>query len=70
MPLGKKFCKVSYMYMAYQLDGFSFADAAPGPAAKCPGVGGWDVWVAVRGGGGIAVPPSAFKTEMHFQFSR
>ena len=63
-------CLMTVYRMAYQLYGFSFADAAPGPAAKCPGVGGWGVWVAIRGGGGIAVPPSAFKTEMHFQFSR
>lgn len=56
--------------MAYQLAGFSFADAPPGPAGKCPGVEGWGVWVAMRGGGGIVVPPSAFRTEIHFQFSR
>ena len=56
--------------MAYQLGCFSFADAPPGPAVKCPGVEGWEVWVAMRGGGGIVVPPSAFRTEIHFQFSR
>lgn len=56
------------------VDDFSFAAVPPNPVAKgpkCPGGGGWwEEWVAVRGGGGIIEEPSAFRTEMHFQFSR
>ena len=56
------------------VDDFSLAAVPPNPAAKgpkCPGGGGWwEEWVAVRGGGGIIEEPSAFRTEMHFQFSR